>query len=60
MRLSVQEYVATADALQAEARHGASKAEQERLLETARLAKRLAKLAKERRNGSAENHASDL
>jgi|GEM_PF-4019083 len=60
MRLSVQEYVATADALQAEGRHGADPAEQERLRETARLAKRLAELARERRSGSPQNTACDV
>jgi len=53
MRLSTREYDMTADALQIEAQAGADRAEQERLISTAKLAKRMAELARERRRGRA-------
>ena len=53
MRLTTHEYDMTADALQIEAQAGADRAEQERLISTAKLAKRMAELARERRRGRA-------
>ena len=50
MRLSAQDYQATAEALQAEARARTTTAEQERLAATARLAKRMAELKHERQH----------
>ena len=53
MRLSTHDYNMTADALQIEAQAGSTPAEQERLKSTAKLAKRMAELARERRRGGA-------
>ncbi len=49
MRLSTRDYHSTADALAIEAKAGSNPAEQERLISTAKLAKRMAQLAYERR-----------
>ncbi len=51
MRLSTRDYHSTADALCIEAQAGSNPAEQERLISTAKLAKRMAQLAYERRQG---------
>ena len=54
MRLSTQDYNMTADALQIEAQAGKNPAEQERLIATAKLAKRMAELTRERRRTQAD------